>query len=178
MGYICKPFEGHIPEIHPSAFIAENAVIIGRVFIGAEASIWYGCVLRGDIHDIHIGARSNIQDGTVIHVDGPKSWKGDGLASWVGEGVTVGHQALLHACHIESGAFIGMKSMVMDGAYVEKQAMVAAGAVVTPGKRVPAGELWAGIPAKKFRSLPQEKRDDIEKSAQNYVDLAKRFLKN
>src|SRR5690606_27614238 len=121
----------------------------GDVTVGAETGIWFGCVLRGDVDRIRIGARTNIQDGTVVHVshrDGP---------TVIGDEVTVGHLALLHACTLEDRSFVGMKACVMDGAVVESGAMVAAGALVTPGKRVPSGQLWAGSPARPMRDLTE-----------------------
>jgi carbonic anhydrase/acetyltransferase-like protein (isoleucine patch superfamily) len=163
------PYNGIMPKVDPSAFIAENAVIIGDVEIGADTSIWYGCVLRGDVNHIRIGARTNIQDGTIIHVNhinGP---------TIIGNGVTVGHQALLHACQLQDHAFVGMGAKVLDYAIVETNAMVAAGAMVTQSKRVPSGELWAGTPAKLFRPLSQEEVDNISYSENNYVELAKKY---
>ena len=160
------PYRGVLPTIHPSAFIAENAVIIGDVRIGPEVGIWYNCVLRGDVSYIEIGARTNIQDGTIIHesrFDGP---------TIVGSGVTVGHKALLHACEVQSDSFIGMGAILMDTAVVEAGGMVAAGAMLTGGKRVKAGELWAGSPAKYLRPLKPEEADYIPVSAKNYVELA------
>lgn len=170
------PFEGVWPKIAEDAFIAETAVVIGDVEIGAGASIWYGCVVRGDVNRIRIGARTNIQDGTVIHVNsdpaGDYRQTGGGMPALIGEDITVGHMALLHACTLEPGAFVGMRAVVMDEAVVEGGAMVAAGALVTPGKRVPAGELWAGSPAKRMRELTEAERAHIPDSVQNYARLA------
>ena len=118
------PFEDHQPAIDSSVFLAPGASIIGNVEIGADSSIWYGCVLRGDVNEIRIGSGTNIQDGTVIHV------ATHGQGSYIGNNVSIGHQALIHACTIEDGAFIGMNATVMDGALVEEGAMVAAGAMV------------------------------------------------
>ena len=136
------PFKNILPRIGNGVFIAPNVPIIGDVEIGDDSSIWFNCVLRGDVNSIKIGKRSNIQDGTVIHVSS------FGLGTIIGDDVTVGHMAMLHACTIEGGAFVGMMACVMDGAVVEKGAMVAAGALVTPGKRVPSGQLWGGSPAR------------------------------
>ena len=124
MSPLILPYKDVIPKIDESAFIAQNATVIGRVSIGADSSIWYGCILRGDVNDIMIGERTNIQDGTVIHESS------FGHASIIGDNVTVGHMALLHACTIKDGAFIGMKACIMDGAVVEEGAMGAAGALV------------------------------------------------
>jgi carbonic anhydrase/acetyltransferase-like protein (isoleucine patch superfamily) len=149
---IIMPWQGIHPSIDPTAFIAPGAVIIGDTIIGPEASVWFCCVLRGDQDQpIRVGARTNIQDGTIVHVN-------SGLGgAHIGDDVTIGHQAIIHACRVETRAFIGMGACILDGAVVETDAVVAARAVVTPGKRVPSGELWAGSPAKKMRDLsPQD----------------------
>lgn len=160
------PYQGAFPRIHPTAFIAENAVVIGDVEIGPESSIWYGCVVRGDVNVIRIGARTNIQDGTIIHV------AARGQGTFIGDDITVGHMAVLHACTLESDCFIGMKACVMDGAHIESNAMVAAGALVTPGKKVRGGELWAGSPAKPTRPLKPEEIAHFPESARHYAALA------
>lgn len=126
---LLKPYRGISPKIHETAFIAENAVIIGDVEIGPYTNIWYGVVMRGDVNDIKIGARTNIQDGTVIHTSlGVQG-------TYIGDDVTIGHMALLHACTIGNKAFVGMQSLVMDEAIVEDEAMVAAGSLVAPRKK-------------------------------------------
>ena len=154
-----------MPKIHASAFIAPSASIIGDVEIGEGSNIWYNCVLRGDVNDIKIGARTNIQDGTVIHVTT------DFSGTFVGDDVTVGHSVILHACRIENHGFVGMGSIVMDGAVVESFAMLAAGSLLSPGKRVPTGQLWAGRPAKFMRDLTEEDLAYIKWSAPHYVVL-------
>ncbi len=159
---IILPYKGKLPTIHPTAFIAPGAVIIGDVTIGAKSNIWFGCVVRGDVQSITIGERTNVQDGTVIHVTrvtGPTS---------IGDGVTIGHQALLHACTVESNSFIGMGAQLLDGSVVETEAMLAAGALLTPNKRVPSGQLWAGNPAKYFKGLSDKDREFFPQSAANY----------
>jgi len=174
------PFKGTAPRLATNTFVAENAVVIGDVAIGDHSSVWYGCVIRGDVNRIHIGARTNVQDGTVIHVNhdprGDYRETGGGDPVWIGDDVTIGHMALIHACTIESGGFVGMRAAVLDGAVVEGGAMVAAGALVTPNKRVPAGELWAGSPAKKMRDLSAEERADLAYSARHYAHLAREYL--
>jgi carbonic anhydrase/acetyltransferase-like protein (isoleucine patch superfamily) len=158
-------YEGAAPRIDPTAFIAPGAVLVGDVIVGPEASIWYGCVLRGDVASITIGARANVQDGTIVHVsrkNGP---------TVIGEGAMIGHRAVIHACTLEPGAFVGMSATVMDKAVVEGGAMVAAGALITPRKRVPAGELWAGAPAKLLRALSDEEAAYIPDSVAHYVRL-------
>lgn len=166
MSGLIRAFQGVVPTIDPAAFIAETAVVIGDVVIGPETGIWYGCTVRGDVNEIRIGARTNIQDGTVIHV------AKDGQGTYIGDDVTVGHMALLHACTLESGCFIGMKACVMDGAHVESGAMVAAGALVTPGKRVGRGWLWAGSPARPIRELTEKDVAFFPVSARRYAELA------
>jgi len=173
---IIRSHRGISPKIHPDAFVAENAVIIGDVEVGAGSSIWYGCVLRGDSNRIRIGRNTNIQDGTIVHSnhdpEGDYRETGGGMPCLIGDNITVGHLALLHACTVEDGAFIGMRSVVMDLAVVEGGAMVAAGALVTPRKRVPRGELWGGNPARHLRDLSPEDLEGFAHSVRNYVDLA------
>lgn len=164
------PYKDIMPCLGHKVWIAPGAHVIGDVEIGDGANIWYNCVVRGDVNDIKIGARTNIQDGTVIHVSSTLQ------GTYIGADVTVGHMALLHACTVEDAAFIGMQACVMDGAYVESGAMVAAGALVTPGKRIPAGQLWAGSPARFMRELTAEEKAYIPYSAKHYVELAARYL--
>jgi carbonic anhydrase/acetyltransferase-like protein (isoleucine patch superfamily) len=164
------PFKGFVPKIAPSAFIAANATLVGDVEIGANASIWFGVILRGDGPGIRIGENSNLQDGTVVHVASA------GLMTVVGRNVTVGHMALLHACEVQDGAFIGMHSTVLDGAVVESEAMVAAGAVVTPGKIVRRGELWAGNPARKLRDLAEKDLETFRRFTAGYVELSRSYM--
>ncbi|MDY0874196.1 gamma carbonic anhydrase family protein [Dongia rigui] len=171
MSAIVMPFKGVLPVIAPGAFVAPTAVVIGAVEIGAEASIWFGCVLRGDSNTIKIGPRTNIQDGTVIHVNHEREGAA-GTRTTIGADVTVGHMALLHACTVEDGAFIGMKACLMDGVHVESGGMVAAGALVTPGKRIRKGELWAGSPAKLMRALTDKEMAYFAYSARHYCEVA------
>ncbi len=145
---------GNTPKIHPSAFIAPGCRIIGDVEIGAEASIWYNCVLRGDVNAIRIGARTNVQDGTVIHCDSDKG----GMKGWptiIEEGALIGHMAMLHGCTVRKNALVGLGSIIMDGCVLEENAMVAAGAMLTPGKAVPSFQMWGGRPAKFMRDLDE-----------------------
>ena len=169
MSGIILPYKGIRPNIHDSVFVAPTAVITGDTEIGEDTGIWFGCILRGDVNIIRIGKRTNIQDGTIIHV----ASKGQG--TFIGDDVTVGHMAVLHACTVESNSFIGMKACVMDGAVIESQAMVAAGALVTPNKRVKRGQLWAGSPAKYLRDLTPEDIAGFPKSASNYANLAREY---
>jgi carbonic anhydrase/acetyltransferase-like protein (isoleucine patch superfamily) len=149
--------------------VAQNATIIGDVEIGAGSGIWYGCVIRGDVNEIRIGQRTNIQDLTMIHC----AERGQG--TYLGDDITVGHSAVLHACSIENKAFIGIQSCVMDDCIVEAGAMVAAGALVTPGKVVKANEVWAGRPAKKLRDINQQDLDFFEVNRQRYERLAHEY---
>ena len=164
------PYKGCWPKIHPTAFIAPGAVIIGDVEVGPEASVWFGAVLRGDVNFIRVGARSNIQDGTIIHVSSKN------LPTIIGDEVTVGHRAVLHACCAQPRSFIGMSSTVLDGAVVETEGMVAAGALVTSGITVPEGELWAGAPAKRLRQLTSEERAEFSPLARQYWALAQEYM--
>lgn len=167
---IIQAYKGIHPKISPDAFIAENAVIIGDVEIGSQVSIWYGCVIRADVHYIRIGDKTNIQDNCTIHVnrnDGP---------TIIGSGVTVGHDVLMHACIIEDDAFVGMKSGVLDNATIKRHAMLGAGALLTPNKIIPTGELWTGSPAKLFRPMKQEEIDYIAISRENYVKLSREYM--
>ena len=174
MSGVVLPFGNLVPKIAGDAFIAANATVIGDVEIGALSGIWFGCVVRGDGNSIRIGERTNIQDGTVIHVNAERDG-GRGAVGWrttIGSDITVGHMALLHACTLEDGAFVGMKAVVMDGCVVEGQGMVAAGALLTPGKRVRKGELWAGSPAKLMRQMSAAEFEYLTYSARHYVELA------
>ena len=168
---------GKTPRIHETAFIAPGCRIIGDVEIGPEVSIWYNCVLRGDVNFIRIGARSNVQDGTVIHVshDGPHAKLG-GFATVVGADVTIGHKAIVHACRIEDACLVGMGAILLDGVVVEKHGFIGAGALVPPGKRVGSGEMWLGNPARKVRMLGDAEIEALYYSAGHYVRLKDEYL--
>ncbi len=174
------PYRGLWPKIHPDAFIAETAAIIGDVEIGPGTSIWYGCVLRGDVNKIRVGAGTNLQDGTIVHGNhdrnGDYRITGGGMATYIGDNVVVGHQALIHACSVEDGAFVGMGAIVMDQAVVQRQAMVAAGAMVTPGKVVQSGQLWGGRPARFMRELKEADIAGFAYNASHYQKLARSYL--
>lgn len=172
MSGLIVPHRGFVPKIARSAFVAPNATLVGDVEIGENASIWFGVILRGDGPGIRIGENSNLQDGTVVHI------AQRGLMTVVGKNVTVGHMALLHACEVQDGAFIGMRSTVLDGAVVESEAMVAAGAVVTPGKIVRRGELWAGSPARKLRDLTDKDYAEFNRIVTGYVTLSRSYMQN
>lgn len=169
-----REFNGNSPKIHETAFVAETAAVIGNVEIGSNSSIWYGVVIRGDMNYIRIGANTNIQDGTVIHVDSEgEHWHG--RPTLIGDNVTVGHRVMLHACTLEDNSFVGMSATVLDGAVVESGAMVAAGALVTPGKRVLKGQLWGGMPARYMRDLRQEEKDYFEFVIEHYMDVSGKY---
>jgi carbonic anhydrase/acetyltransferase-like protein (isoleucine patch superfamily) len=162
------PWNGILPTIHPTAFVAPTAVVIGDTHIGPESNIWFGCVLRGDINHIRVGARVNLQDGSVVHVSGNAPCE-------IGDGVSIGHMALVHGCTLEPGCFIGMKACVMDRAVVETGAMVGAGALVTPGKRVPTGELWAGSPASPMRAITEKDLAEFARVSASYAQRGAKY---
>ena len=169
MSGLIVPHKGITPRIDPTAFVAANATLVGDVEIAANASIWFGCILRGDGPGIRVGENSNLQDGTIVHV------AARGLMTVVGSNVTVGHMVLLHACEVQDGAFVGMHSTVLDGAVIESGAMVAAGALVAPGKIVRRGELWAGNPARKLRDLTGKDYEEFRRVVAGYVRLSRTY---
>lgn len=164
---------GKTPRIHPSAFIAPGCRIIGDVEIGPDASVWYNCVLRADVNRIVIGARTNIQDGTVIHCDSPEPKHPDGFPTLIGDDVLIGHMAMIHGCVLEDRAFVGLSTTVMNACVIESDAMLAAGALLSPGKRIPSRQLWAGSPAKYMRDLPEPAIADMQKGVAHYAANAK-----
>jgi carbonic anhydrase/acetyltransferase-like protein (isoleucine patch superfamily) len=167
-------FAGHSPRVDADAFVAPGAKLIGNVEIGPGASIWYNVVLRGDMNLISIGARSNVQDGTVIHVDPPRPGGPEqGYPCLIGEEVLIGHMAMVHGCTLEPRAFVGLGAIVMDGCVVEGDAMLAAGAMLTQGKRIPSGQLWAGRPAKYVRDLRPEDLAGMRAGVAHYAELAR-----
>lgn len=172
-----QPFQDQLPRIGARAYIAEGAWVIGDVELGDDASVWPTAVVRGDVNFVRIGARSNIQDGAVLHVshDGPHLRRG-GFATVVGDDVTIGHKAIVHACRIGNAALIGMGAIVLDGAVVEEHGFVGAGALVAPGKVVGSGELWLGNPARMARRLNDAEIAALYYSAQHYVRLKDKYL--
>jgi carbonic anhydrase/acetyltransferase-like protein (isoleucine patch superfamily) len=157
------------PMIAKDAFIAPNATVIGDVKIGSESSIWFNAVVRADVNYIRIGRKTNVQDGTVIHVSS------EGYPTVIGNEVLIGHMAVIHACTIEDQCFIGMSATIMDGAVIKKGAFVAAGALVTPGQTVLSGELWSGVPAKLMRSVRKEESDKFPEQIERYAMLAQKY---
>jgi carbonic anhydrase/acetyltransferase-like protein (isoleucine patch superfamily) len=164
------PFYEKKPQIGNNVFVAPSAAVIGDVSIGHKSSIWYGTVLRGDVNSISIGSETNIQDNTLVHV-AKTNVSGNVAPTFIGDRVTVGHNAVLHACTVEDEVLVGMGATLLDGVVVEKGAIVAAGALVTQNTRVPAGQIWAGSPAKFLRNLSGEERSFLAKSADNYAHL-------
>lgn len=160
-------FLDHSPEIDDRAFIAPTAAVIGAVRIGADSSIWYQVTVRGDNNYITIGTGTNIQDNSCIHISSRE------FPTIIGNYVSVGHSALVHACTLEDHSFVGMGAIVMDGAVIESDAMLAAGALLTPGKRIPSGELWAGRPATKMRMLTPQDIADNRRIARHYIEVGR-----
>ena len=169
-----RNFEDFIPEIADSAFIDESAVVTGNVVIGADSSVWPMCSVRGDIHFIHIGERTNIQDGSVLHVTHDSEFAPGGHGLTIGSDVTVGHNAVVHACTVEDLCLIGMGAVVLDGAVVCSGAMVGAGSLVPPGKCLEGGYLWLGSPVKRTRELSEKEKAFLSYSAKHYVKLKNR----
>ena len=172
-----RPYLGTMPTLGERVLVDPAASVIGDVVLGDDVSIWPGTVVRGDVNFIRIGARSNLQDGTVVHVshDGPHARLG-GFATVIGEDVTIGHKAIIHACRIEDAALIGMGAIVLDGAVVRTHGFVGAGALVAPGKEIGAGELWLGNPARKVRMLSDAEIEALYYSARHYVRLKDDYL--
>jgi len=170
-----RNFEEHHPVIDDTAFVDESAVVIGNVNIAADVSVWPLTVIRGDINSIEIGARSNIQDGSVLHVTHDSEYSPGGFALSIGESVTVGHKVILHACTIGNYCLVGMGSTVLDGAIIEDKVMLGANSLVSPGKRLEGGHLYVGSPARKVRALTEKELEWLEYSATHYVELKNRY---
>lgn len=164
-----RPHQGISPTIDPTAYVDSDATVIGKVVVGADSSIWPAAVLRGDVASIVVGAKTSIQDGSVLHVthDGPKSPGGRDLI--IGDGVTVGHKALLHACTIGNYCLVGMGAIVMDDVIVGDEVLIGAGSLVPPGKVLPSRTLWMGRPARQVRELDDDAVADLHYSANHYV---------
>ncbi|BDG07265.1 gamma carbonic anhydrase family protein [Anaeromyxobacter paludicola] len=165
------PFKGISPRLHPSVFAVDDALVIGDVEVGEQSSLWFGAVVRGDVNYIRIGARTNVQDQTVIHVTNGTH------PTVVGDDVTLGHRVTLHGCTIQSRCLVGIGAVVMDGAVVSEDSMVGAGSLVPPSMVVPSGTLVLGSPARVKRELTREEIAFFRKSAQNYVAYAEQYRK-
>lgn len=173
-----KSFSGVVPIIAASAWVDEQALVVGKVRLADNVSVWPMAVLRGDVQAISIGAGSNIQDGAIVHVTHDSDYTPGGLATTVGQFVTVGHGAILHACTVHDEALIGMNATVLDGAVVQSQVMVAAGSLVPPKKVLTSGWLYAGNPVKPLRELTASELGFFKYSAQQYIKLARQYRKN
>jgi carbonic anhydrase/acetyltransferase-like protein (isoleucine patch superfamily) len=161
--------DGVLPKIADTAWIAPTAAVIGDVEIGEESGVWFHCVLRGDTNYIRVGARTNIQDGTIVHVNTGN------FPCVIGNDVTIGHAAIVHACTLKDRAFVAMGATVLDGAVIETGGVLAAGSVLPPGKAIGPNELWMGSPAKLRRVLTPEERAEFDRTAAHYAELAVRF---
>ncbi len=167
-GAILRAYGTLVPRLHESVWIAPGATVVGDVEIGADSSVFYGCVLRGDVHHIRIGERTNIQDQTTIHVTTGR------FATILADEITVGHRAVVHGCRVDEGALIGIGAIVLDGAEIGENALVAAGAVVRPGQVVPPETLVAGVPAKPVRALRPEEITLQRERTLTYVETSRR----
>ena len=174
---VLRPYRGRLPTLGQRAYVDPVASVIGDVVLGDDVSVWPFTVIRGDVNFVRIGDRTNIQDGTVVHVshDGPHAKLG-GFATRIGSDVTIGHKAVIHACTIEDAVLVGMGAIVLDGAVVKKHGFVGAGALVSPGKVVGEGELWLGNPARFVRKLDEAQIEALYYSAQHYVRLKDDYL--
>lgn len=166
------PFEGKYPDIHPTVFMSEDVVIVGDVTIAEDANLWFGTIVRGDVNAVHIGKRTNIQDNCTLH----ETWEKYPLI--IGDDVTVGHAAVLHACTVHNRSLIGMGAKVLDNAVVHSESLVAAGAVVREGFEVPPGTLAAGVPAKIVRDLTDDEREYLRNSARQYMRYVEMYRAN
>ncbi|ADV47292.1 gamma carbonic anhydrase family protein [Nitratifractor salsuginis] len=171
-------YQGMSPKLGAGSWIAPGATVIGDVELGEDASIWFGCVVRGDVHRIRIGARSNIQDLSMIHVTHYKNPdKSDGHPTIIGDDVTVGHRVMLHGCTVEDACLIGMSATILDGAIIGRESIVGAGALVTGGKIFPPRSLILGSPAKVVRQLSDEEVAELYASARRYVEFMRNYRK-
>ena len=166
-----ESFQNKSPKIHETAYVTDDAIIVGDVEIGAESSVWFGSILRGDVNSIRVGERTNIQDGTIIHVSRQTH------STVLEDEITVGHRVTLHGCHIETGCLIGIGAIVLDGVRVGRNSLVAAGSLLTPNTQIPPRSLVMGSPAKVKRELSDAEVKDLEKFWRNYVELS-RIYKN
>lgn len=169
-----RTFEQIDPFISEAAYVDPCAVIIGDVTLGAQTSVWPQCVLRGDVNTIRIGERTNVQDGSIVHVTHDGEFSPGGFATSIGNDVTIGHRAIVHACTIEDRVLIGMGAIVMDGAVIRSDVMLGAGALVPPGRELESGWLYVGSPAQAQRELTDEERRMLKYSAAHYVEVAER----
>jgi len=171
-----RPYLDALPRLGDNVYVDPAALVIGDVVLGDDASLWPFAVARGDVHYIRIGARTNVQDGAVLHVTHDGDFTPGGFPLIIGDDVTIGHGAIVHACTVKEACLIGMNATVLDGAVVNRHSLIAAGAVVTPGKVVGEGELWVGNPARRMRALSNEEIERLYYSARHYVKLKNQYL--
>lgn len=171
-------FEGKTPQMGERVWVHPSSTIIGDVILGADVSIWPGVIIRADVNHVEIGDRTNIQDGSIIHVTNPGANPPHGYPTIIGSDVTIGHGAMLHGCIVEEGVLIGMRATLLDGSRVEKHAILGAGALLAPGKVVKTGEVWVGAPARRIKTLTDKEIEGLFFSAQQYVTLKDRYLKD
>jgi len=173
-----RPFKGISPKIADSAYVDEDCSVIGDVTIGEDSSIWPMTAIRGDVHKITIGKRTNIQDGSILHVTADNEFNPGGSPLTIGDDVTVGHGAILHACTVGNHCLIGMGATVLDGAVIQDEVMVAAGSLVSPGKVLESGYLWLGSPARRARELNDKEREYLRFSSKHYVHLKNEHMES
>lgn len=173
-----RSYEGILPELARGAYVDDSALVIGDVTLGEDSSVWPFTLIRGDVNTIRIGARTNIQDNSVLHVTHDGKYTPGGYALTVGDDVTVGHRVILHACKVGDLCLIGMGSIIMDGAVIESKVMLAAGSLVPGGKRLESGYLYMGSPVKQVRELTEEETESLQYSANHYVEVKNRHNRN
>ncbi len=171
-----RPFRNKLPVLGQRVYVDPACTLIGDVELADDVSIWPGTIIRGDVNHVRIGARTNVQDGTIIHVSHHSPYNKAGYPTLVGEGVTIGHGCIIHACTIGDYSLIGMGACILDGATVSRHAFIGAGAVVGPGKFVGEGELWVGNPARPTRTLSDKDIEALHYSADHYVRLKDEYL--
>lgn len=171
-----RPFEEYTPQLDETVFIDDSAVVTGNVVIGKDSSVWPCCSVRGDIHSIRIGKRTNIQDGSILHVTHDSEFSPGGFSLTVGDDVTVGHNVVLHACTVEDLCLVGMGSVVLDGSVIRSGVQIGAGSLVPPNKVLEGGYLWLGSPVKKIRELTDQEKAFLSYSANHYVSLKNRHV--
>lgn len=173
---VLRSWQGVSPRLGERVYIDPQCMVLGNVELGDDCSVWPMAVIRGDMHRIRIGARSSVQDGSVLHITHASDFNPDGFPLTIGEEVTIGHKAVLHGCTLGNRILVGMGAIVMDGAVVEDEVIIAAGAVVPPGKRLESGHVYAGNPARALRSLKDSERRFFPYTAGNYVKLKDQYL--
>lgn len=171
-----RSYQGQTPKLGERVMIDPSAVVLGDLTIGDDSSVWPQCSIRADMHSIRIGSRTNIQDGSILHITHASDFNGPGFPLMVGNDVTVGHNVVLHGCTIGNLVLVGIGSVVMDGVVVEDEVMIGAGSLVTPGKTLKSGWLYAGSPARPIREITERERAFLPYSAKNYVNLKDKFL--